>query len=337
MRTRASFAFAGILIIALLAVVGFAAFSPRLGEAVEPVTTEATPQPAVPTTASGRVLGAVVAAALSAEPTLAVSEARAVEAAPTADSSVEPSSTSAPQPSPTTTTTTTKAPSPKTSTATPLDTAAPEIAVTWPADDETVTDRVIEFTGTTEAGAVVTSGNYSATVDEAGDWKIKLVLLEGRNRAYFTASDKAGNETTAAIVVNYDAPALTTTKAPATTTTTTTDAPTTTTKPPIDGGRRDVEEWRYLVEQYFLPELVEEALVVMRCESHGNPLAENGRSGAAGLMQFIPSTWSWASKKAGWAGASAFDPEANVASAAWLTERSMSGGKDAWSHWSCKP
>ena len=69
---------------------------------------------------------------------------------------------------------------------------------------------------TAEVGATVTSGNYSATVDEEGDWKMKLILLEGRNRAYFTASDKAGNETTAAIIINYDAP-TSTTVAPTTT------------------------------------------------------------------------------------------------------------------------
>jgi soluble lytic murein transglycosylase-like protein len=98
-----------------------------------------------------------------------------------------------------------------------------------------------------------------------------------------------------------------------------------------------VEEWRYLVEQYFAADLVDEALAVMRCESLGDPLAYNPASGASGLFQFIPSTWAWASDGAGFAGASPFDPGANVGSAAWLVQRSIDQGKDAWTHWTCKP
>ena len=316
-----------------MAVGGFAAFSARPADTVDVSTTEAAPRPIVPTAASGRVLGAVVAAALTPEPVIEpAADPPSPEVATTSTEAAAETTTAAPKP-----TTTSKAPdpAPATASATPLDTTAPEIAVSWPEDEEKVTDRVIEFTGTTEPGATVTSGNYSATVDEDGKWKIKLVLLDGRNRAYFTAADSSGNESTAAVVVVYDAPdPTTTTPAPTTTTSTTT---TTTTEPPVDGGRRDVEEWRYLVVQYFLPELVEEALVVMECESHGDPLALNSRSGASGLFQFIPNTWNWASQNAGWAGASPFDPEANVASAAWLTEWSLNRGKGAWTHWSCKP
>jgi hypothetical protein len=307
--SHASFAFAGVLMIALVAVVGFAAFSTGQGDVGDiPVAAES-PQPIVPTTASGRVLGAVVAAALTAEPTIEIKE-EVADKSTLVEAAVSPDTTNAPKPV----------------TATPRDTAAPEIVITWPSDNETVTDRAIQFTGKTEKGATIKSGNYFATVDEDGNWKIKLSLLAGRNRAYFTSSDKAGNEATVGIVVNYDAPA-----------TTTTEAPSTTTEPPVEGGRRNVEEWRYLVEQYFLPELTEEALIVMKCESRGDPLAYNQRSGASGLFQFISNTWNWASKQAGWAGANAFDPEANTAAAAWLTQRSINRGQDAWSHWSCKP
>lgn len=89
--------------------------------------------------------------------------------------------------------------------------------------------------------------------------------------------------------------------------------------------------------QYFSADLVDAALAVMRCESLGDPLAYNPSSGASGLYQFIPGTWTWASANAGFGGSSAFEPEANVAAAAWLTQTSINQGKDPWVHWSCKP
>lgn len=105
----------------------------------------------------------------------------------------------------------------------------------------------------------------------------------------------------------------------------------------MEGGARDVEEWRSLVSQFFPESLVDEALSVISCESHGDPLAYNVYSGASGLFQFIPGTWAWASPNAGFSGASPFEPEANVGTAAWLVQRSIDQGNDAWSHWSCKP
>lgn len=136
----------------------------------------------------------------------------------------------------------------------------------------------------------------------------------------------------------------TTTAPPPTTTTTTTAAPTTTTAPPttttvppVDGGSRDVEEWRALTEQYFAAEHVEGALAVMRCESNGDPAAYNSASGASGLFQFIPSTWAWASPAAGFGGASPFDPAANIGTTAWVVQRSIDQGKAPWAHWTCKP
>jgi hypothetical protein len=109
--------------------------------------------------------------------------------------------------------------------------------------------------------------------------------------------------------------------------------------PGVTYGVRDVEAWRPLVEQYFPPELVEEALSVMECESQGNPLAQHPRTLAAGLFQFIPNTWDWASGRAGWGGHSAFEPEANVASAAWLVAETITVAHPdgPWAHWTCRP
>ncbi len=100
-----------------------------------------------------------------------------------------------------------------------------------------------------------------------------------------------------------------------------------------------VLHWRPLVETYFPPDLVEEALRVMRCESSGNPDAVNASSGASGLFQFLDTTWAWAAPQAGMAGRSRFDAEANVASAAWLVDYTIRTDhpRGRWAHWTCQP
>ena len=97
-----------------------------------------------------------------------------------------------------------------------------------------------------------------------------------------------------------------------------------------------VEQWRGLVSAYFPSNRVEEALAVLDCESNGDPNAHNPYSGAAGLFQFLPSTWASTSPQAGFAGASVYDPEANIASAAWLGSYYESRGYDFWRPWSCR-
>lgn len=93
-----------------------------------------------------------------------------------------------------------------------------------------------------------------------------------------------------------------------------------------------VEQWRSLVEKYFHPEDVTWALRVMQCESGGNPNAKNSHSSASGLFQHLARYWPERSVKAGWAGASIWDPEANIAVAAWLFYAPHGGP----SHWTCK-
>ncbi len=99
----------------------------------------------------------------------------------------------------------------------------------------------------------------------------------------------------------------------------------------------DVERWRPLVRRYFPHGQVEEALAVMRCESGGDPRAKNRRSSARGLFQFLSGTWRMVAAARGAAGADPYDPEANVASAAWLVRTSVAAGLDPWAHWSCRP
>jgi soluble lytic murein transglycosylase-like protein len=68
------------------------------------------------------------------------------------------------------------------------------------------------------------------------------------------------------------------------------------------------------------------ALRVAYCESRYHPNSVNSRSGAAGLFQFMPSTWA----ASPYASQSPFDPVANTNAALWLYKRSGPG------RWSCK-
>jgi hypothetical protein len=97
-------------------------------------------------------------------------------------------------------------------------------------------------------------------------------------------------------------------------------------KPPDPGP----EAVKAMIADYFAPlgqETVDIALCVAGKESGFDPHAENPYTGAAGVFQFIPSTWDSMSEAAGWGGVSVFDAEANVAVAAWTVEHS------GWGHW----
>ena len=86
----------------------------------------------------------------------------------------------------------------------PEDTTPPSLVITSPADGAVVHEKTIEFKGTSEPGAVVTSGRFKASMKDSGAWSIKLKLKEGRNGARFTATDEAGNTTTKRISVTYE-------------------------------------------------------------------------------------------------------------------------------------
>lgn len=98
---------------------------------------------------------------------------------------------------------------------------------------------------------------------------------------------------------------------------------------PVSAG---VEQWRSLVAAYFPASEVERALCIMGHESGGNPGANNPSSSAAGLFQFLRSTWDQLVPSSVTGGSydsgRVYDPTANVAAAAWLQ------GADGWHHWS---
>lgn len=94
------------------------------------------------------------------------------------------------------------------------------------------------------------------------------------------------------------------------------------------GAMAGVDRWRPLVARHFQPGDVDRALQIIRCESNGDPQAANPVSTARGLFQHLGSAWGKRSADAGFGGADIYDPEANVAVAAWLVYH---GG--GWTHW----
>lgn len=373
MRSRIPLVLAGLLIIALIATIGLAAFTPGGSNSASESPAAETPIMEYPI--SGRVASAVLALAvapvraadLATSTTIAVSEPTSTAAgtAEDADASTAVESTEATTTSTSPVETTTVAePEPAVQT-TAADTTPPALQVLSPKDGATVTSRVIEFTGVTERGSEVFSGPFEAETDEAGDWAINLVLAPGKNGAAFTARDAAGNETTVRIVVTYDAPDVTTTtKAPATTTTkassgattattATTAAPSTTAAPtsgyspqwPADaGGRRDVEAWRSDVARHWSADRVDCVLGIIYYESQGDPTASNsGRY--VGLLQHSATYWPSRAKGAGFVDdsglvASPFNGEANIAAGAYLADYYDRIGKDwrsPWTVWTSVP
>jgi hypothetical protein len=93
-------------------------------------------------------------------------------------------------------------------------------------------------------------------------------------------------------------------------------------------GDGNVEQWRGLVEGYFPPEQVENALCAIKSESGGNPNAKNQQgSEARGLFQVMASTWD---TQFGWTWDQFYDPENNAYAAAWIWRTY------GWSHWSVR-
>lgn len=85
--------------------------------------------------------------------------------------------------------------------------------------------------------------------------------------------------------------------------------------------------WGDTIAAHFPAEQVRKACSVMMCESNGNPSAENSRSSASGLWQFLSGTWE--STTGTPAPASAYSAGTQTAAAATLWRSS------GWSPWSC--
>ncbi|MGH8957503.1 MAG: transglycosylase SLT domain-containing protein [Acidimicrobiia bacterium] len=157
-----------------------------------------------------------------------------------------------------------------------------------------------------------------------------LAELDRVERAQAAAAElerQSERSTTTTTSISSTAPIVTTT-------------PSTHPPPPSIGSnplKPAVERWRGLVSAYFPAAWAEPALRIIQCESLGDPEAYNPYSGASGLFQFLPGTWAVISPKAGFGGASVFDPEANIGTAAWLASYYQNLGRSPWTPWYCTP
>ncbi len=93
----------------------------------------------------------------------------------------------------------------------------------------------------------------------------------------------------------------------------------------------NVEQWRPLVAKYF-GDRVDHAMCILNYETGGtgDPNSKNTRSTAAGLFQFLRSTWDRVPISitgGSYDSGAVYHPEANVAAAAWLQ---ANGG---WGQW----
>ncbi|MCZ7533651.1 MAG: hypothetical protein M5U23_09630 [Acidimicrobiia bacterium] len=347
MRPRIPLAYAGLLIIALVSIVGFAAFSPASSDGTSDQSQPSVEAAVVPV--SARVASAILALRVSdADARLTESPSTSGTSSPAAESSdpatpstvgdelVEGPTTSAVEPVTTVPEATTTPPKPK-------DTTPPPLKITSPSDGATVNDRVVTFEGTSESGASVTSGPYEAHVDDDGDWFIKLVVSSEGSKATITAKDKAGNTTTESITVTYEPPTVATT-------TTTTKASSPPPAPPPEpkwspqwpadpGGRQSLEHWRPLVEKYWPANLANCALNILYFESFGNARAYNSSGpGFEGLFQHHSGYWKGRAAAAGFRDsdglyASPYSAEANIAVAWYLAKNSTPWNR----HWSVDP
>jgi hypothetical protein len=91
-------------------------------------------------------------------------------------------------------------------------------------------------------------------------------------------------------------------------------------------GHQPPPEFRWvgrLIRKDFRPlgkKNVRMAMCVADRESNFDPDAYNPRSGASGVFQFIPNSWDYYSKQAGYGGKSPFNAKANVGTAAWVVK-----------------
>jgi hypothetical protein len=345
-RPRVPIAYASLLVIALIAVVGFAAFSPSSGSSDTASTTVAADSLTISTPMSARVASAVLAIRVVDPGTrTATTQSDTTEADDTSVTVEEekPPPTAAAQ-------------------SAPADTTPPSFKITSPDDGDTIDSKIVEIKGTVEKGASVRSGPFDATVNDDGTWSISLALAAGANGASLTATDAAGNTSSLRIVVHYSPPTTTTastptttkapsstatktTKAPSSTATTTTKAPSATTSskwspnwPADAGGIRNVEAWRPLVAKYWAADRVDCVLGIILRESRGDPRAYNSRYGASGLMQHLIKYWPGRAASAGFKDsnglvASPYNGEANIAAGAAIA----GSGSNWYQPWSRLP
>ncbi|MFQ6012592.1 MAG: S8 family serine peptidase [Thermoplasmata archaeon] len=87
-----------------------------------------------------------------------------------------------------------------------VDTIAPPISLSSPADGAAVEVAAVTVTGTTEPGALVVVNGLAVDVDANGAFSLDLALSEGSNTITATATDPAGNSASTSRSVTYTDP-----------------------------------------------------------------------------------------------------------------------------------
>ena len=102
----------------------------------------------------------------------------------------------------------------------------------------------------------------------------------------------------------------------------------------------DTAEWADLIDEYFgdIGES-ENALIIVECESRGEPFAVGGTGdNYYGLFQHDFNDWDRRAENAGFPDGSPFNPEVNVAAARWYSDAWVEWKNDPstrWEAWSC--
>jgi Ca2+-binding RTX toxin-like protein len=104
----------------------------------------------------------------------------------------------------------------------------------------------------------------------------------------------------------------------------------------------DAEDWLDLIDQYWgdVGE-TENALIIVACESSGEPFVVGGRGdNYYGLFQHDITDWERRAEGAGFPGGSPFNPEVNIAAARWYSDAwiEWKNGDEStrWDAWSCR-
>ncbi len=74
-----------------------------------------------------------------------------------------------------------------------MDTTPPAIQILHPAEGQVFETKKVVFEGTSEPGARVFAGEHEADVNDAGNWRIVLILSPGTNHVTLRAKDAAGD------------------------------------------------------------------------------------------------------------------------------------------------
>ena len=87
-----------------------------------------------------------------------------------------------------------------------IDTTAPALAITSPANNAATASPSILVEGTTEPGAYIVVNGVVVSLSPSGGWSLQVGLADGANTVKATAWDAAGNSATKSITVTYNNP-----------------------------------------------------------------------------------------------------------------------------------